>query len=402
MNKWADGRIGDMCEVVSLRAGDDDLPVLSVSKDLGIVLQSEKFKKRIASENTSNYKRVLHGDFVFDPMLLWAGNIGRQRRVPEGIVSPAYTVFRIRTPSLDPDFLETLLTWPSMRHRYGVISRGTNVRRQKVLFADFANLRVPTPSIGEQRKIAAILSAVDDAIEATQAVINQLQVVKKAMMAELLTRGLPGRHTRFKQTEIGEVPEGWDVLTLGSVLDFQGGTQPPRSTFLETPQDGYVRLLQIRDFENDDNAVYVREESVSGRCKTTDIMVARYGASLGRVLTGKAGAYNVALVKMLPAPARWDQRFLFHWLAGDVFQGRLRETGARSAQAGFNKADLHPTPVALTPLLAQCEVAKAVDSVMDTLAHNESVHSHLTTVKSALMSVLLSGEVRAKPDEVTP
>ena len=52
----------------------------------------------------------------------------------------------------------------------------------------------------------------DEVIEKTEAVIEQLQVVKKAMMQELLTRGLPGRHTRFKQTEIGEIPEEWEVV----------------------------------------------------------------------------------------------------------------------------------------------------------------------------------------------
>ena len=60
-------------------------------------------------------------------------------------------------------------------------------------------------------KLAAILSSVDDAIEKTQAVIDQVQVVKRGLMQQLLTRGLPGRHTRFKQTEIGEIPEEWGV-----------------------------------------------------------------------------------------------------------------------------------------------------------------------------------------------
>jgi hypothetical protein len=77
---------------------------------------------------------------------------------------------------------------------------------------------VVLPSVPEQKKIAAILSSVDQAIEATQAMIEQLQVVKKAMMAELFTRGLPGRHTRFKRTEIGEVPEEWRVSSLGQLL----------------------------------------------------------------------------------------------------------------------------------------------------------------------------------------
>ena len=67
--------------------------------------------------------------------------------------------------------------------------------------------RVIVPPLPEQRKIAAILSSVDDAIEKTQAVIDQVQVVKRGLMQELLTRGLPGRHTRFQQTDIGEIPE---------------------------------------------------------------------------------------------------------------------------------------------------------------------------------------------------
>ena len=64
-------------------------------------------------------------------------------------------------------------------------------------------LRVRLPPLPEQRKIAAILSSVDDAIEKTQAVIDQVQVVKRGLMQELLTVGIPGRHTRFKKTEIG-------------------------------------------------------------------------------------------------------------------------------------------------------------------------------------------------------
>ena len=79
------------------------------------------------------------------------------------------------------------------------------------------------PPLPEQRKIAAILSSVDDAIEKTQAVIDQVQVVKRGLMQELLTRGLPGRHTRFKQTEIGKVPEEWAIVRIIDVADVDYG-----------------------------------------------------------------------------------------------------------------------------------------------------------------------------------
>ena len=90
---------------------------------------------------------------------------------------------------------------------YGRITQGTVNRRGGISFKTLSELLLHHPLLAEQRKIAAILSSVDDAIEKTQAVIDQVQVVKRGLMQELLTRGLPGRHTRFKQTEIGEIPE---------------------------------------------------------------------------------------------------------------------------------------------------------------------------------------------------
>ena len=89
----------------------------------------------------------------------------------------------------------------------------------------FVGLQLSMPPLPEQRKIAAILSSVDDAIEKTQAVIDQVQVVKRGLMQELLTRGLPGRHTRFKQTEIGEIPEDWDFLSLVDLAEPGHGLQ---------------------------------------------------------------------------------------------------------------------------------------------------------------------------------
>lgn len=95
------------------------------------------------------------------------------------------------------------------------INSGT---RSKLNQADMRLIPVPLPPLGEQRKIAAILSAVDDTIEKAQAVIDELRAVKKAMMQELITQGVPGRYARFKQTGIGKVPEGWQVIALDECI----------------------------------------------------------------------------------------------------------------------------------------------------------------------------------------
>jgi type I restriction enzyme S subunit len=77
-------------------------------------------------------------------------------------------------------------------------------------------LKILVPPLIEQKKIAAILGSVDEAIGATRAVIEQTRRVKQGLLQQLLTRGIG--HTRFKQTEIGEIPEAWEVVELDDVI----------------------------------------------------------------------------------------------------------------------------------------------------------------------------------------
>ena len=103
----------------------------------------------------------------------------------------------------------------------GRLATGTTVKGLRI--NTLRSMPLQLPPLPEQRKITAILSSVDDAIETTQAVINRVQVVKQGLIQELLTRGMPGRHVRFKQTEIGEIPEGWATTRIIDVADVDYG-----------------------------------------------------------------------------------------------------------------------------------------------------------------------------------
>ena len=136
------------------------------------------------------------------------------------------------------------------------LATGTTVKGLRV--NTLRSLFLPLPPLPEQRKIAAILSSLDDAIEKTQAVIDQVQVVKRGLMQELLTRGLPGRHTRFKQTEIGEIPEEWQLKRLAEVARVQTGLAKNKANAgpLSVPylrvakvQDGFLNLREMKSVE---------------------------------------------------------------------------------------------------------------------------------------------------------
>ncbi|MEK4126947.1 restriction endonuclease subunit S [Anoxybacillus sp. FSL W8-0382] len=157
-----------------------------------------------------------------------------------------------------------------------------------------------------------------------------------------------------------QVPENWTYFYFTSILDIQGGTQPPKSQFINEPKEGYIRLVQIRDFASDDYLTYIPYTNKLRLIEEEDILIARYGASIGRILTGLSGAYNVALAKVVYPKEHIYRKYLYWLLQTEHFQGPLKMI-SRSAQAGFNKNDLSNIKLPLPPYNEQKRIAEKVE-----------------------------------------
>ena len=150
---------------------------------------------------------------------------------------------------------------------------------------------------------------------------------------------------------------------LGDLCDFQGGSQPPKSNFVYEPQDGYVRFLQIRDFGSEKNHTYIPVSKKNRICNSDDIMIGRYGASVGKILRGRSGAYNVALMKASPDTSVVDKQYFWHYLNSSIFQDDLKNVASRSAQDGFSKDDIFNFQVPLPPLATQQKIVAKLDAI---------------------------------------
>jgi type I restriction enzyme S subunit len=198
----------------------------------------------------------------------------------------------------------------------------------------------------------------------------------------------------YKQTEIGVIPENWEAKTIGDVVAFSGGSQPPRSTFLPTQREGYIRLIQIRDYKTDEFATYIPEALAQKRCNVDDIMIGRYGPPIFQILRGIEGAYNVALIKTLPSKFI-DREYLFYFLKQDRLFLFIESLSRRSSgQTGVEMPALKGYGLPLPPLAEQRAITSALSVVDALISTLNQLIAKKRDIKQAAMQQLLTGKQR--------
>nr|WP_257227789.1 MULTISPECIES: restriction endonuclease subunit S [unclassified Acinetobacter] len=159
--------------------------------------------------------------------------------------------------------------------------------------------------------------------------------------------------------------KGFPLKDFKSIIKFTGGSQPPKSIFSDTCKEGYVRLVQIRDFRTDKYLTFIPKDSARRFFKRNDVMIGRYGPPVFQILRGLEGAYNVALMKAEPK-AELDNDFLFYLLAVQSIQQLVIANSQRSAgQTGVNLEFLNNLVIGVPPLELQKVWAKIALKIED-------------------------------------
>jgi type I restriction enzyme, S subunit len=354
-------------------------------------------------------RRARHGDIIVSTVRPYLRAFALlSAPPPNAVVSTGFAVVRPLDPA-DSDFLyQNVLDG---RFVAFLEPRMKGSSYPAVGASDVAEYPLLMPPPPERRKIAAILSSVDEAIAKTQAVIEQVRVVKKGLMQELLTRGLPGRHIRFKQTEMGEVPEEWKVVTLGELIAHgpDNGLYKPKTDY-----GSGAPIVRIDGFANGDILPHTGYQ----RVRATEAEIARYQLCTNDLLINRVNSLShlakTAFVAGLAEPSIFesnmmrfhvehaliDPKFAFYVISSDRSRRHFLDRAKRAvAQASVNQEDVKSLPVALPGSEEQRAIAAGIDSVNSRLHAATTQRQQLEQVKQALISVLLTGEVRVKVDE---
>ncbi len=205
------------------------------------------------------------------------------------------------------------------------------------------------------------------------------------------------------------IPDSWTWVRHNSIFEIFGGSQPPKSKFSKIPKDGYIRLYQIRDYGPNPDPIYIQIKDAHKITKKGDILLARYGASVGKVFWADNGAYNVAMAKVekLYESNFIDFNYMYAFYKSPLYQ-LLVKNNSRSAQAGFNKNDLSELLLPIPPFEEQKRIVKKIqgfEPLIQQYEKREKLLSNLETsfeekLKASILQYAIEGKlVKQDPND---
>lgn len=268
--------------------------------------------------------------------------------------------------------------------------------------ANLNTIRIATPTKKEQEKIASILSTVDEQIDNVDALIEKNKELKKGLMQTLLTKGIG--HTKFKKTEIGEIPEEWEVGTLSSIIDknrkitygiVQPGEYVECGKYVIRAKDysfGWVRVEEI--FKCDG---LVEKSYARARVKEGDVLLTIVG-SVGN-LAIVPSVLNEANITQQTARLSFDKNkvnnvFYYNYLKSDRAIKEINKYMKSGVQPSLNLSDVEKFKIVIPSIEEQERISLILSSVDEKVEQYENKKQKLEELKKGLMQQLLTGMIR--------
>lgn len=365
----------------TVRCGDGDYPVLSMTMHNGLVLQSDKFKKTIASKDRSEYKVVYRNQLVIS-FPIDEGVLAAQRIVDAGIVSPAYGIWDIDQNQIMPEFLEYALRCDRAIQYYKAKLRGSTARRRSLPTPTLLALTVPLPSLAEQAEILNRIHVAARILDARQQELLKLDDLVKARFVEMF--GAPGTD-EFN----------WGLVPLGNCCEVNpkktqdkrliSGLQVSFIPMTAVSEDGKMNPSEIKTFDEVKSGFTYFAEGDVLFAKITPCMENGKGA-IAKGLKNKIGFGSTEFHVLRPLENMSNPYWIyaltsFHEFRKEAEANMTGSAGQRRVPAAF----LSNYRVALPPLNLQNVFATFVAQVDQTKASVQAALDKTQVLFDSLM-----------------
>jgi len=282
-----------------------------------------------------------------------------------------------------------------------VSPRGATIKN--INLQTLKNLQVPLPPLEEQQKIAEIFSNIDETIQKTDNIIAKAERLKKGLMQELLTKGIG--HKEFKDTEIGRIPEEWEVKRVYDLFDVVTGTTPS-TTNKKYWDGGTINWLTPTDLSKLNQTIYVNdsERKITESALKETILTLMPERSI--IISTRAPVGYVAVLKKPSTfnqgckgliPKRYDKvlsELYYYYLLSQ--KHTLENLSGGSTFKELTKESLLNLSMPLPPLEEQQKIAEILSTVDKKLEILKQEKVKLERIKQWFMEELLTGRIRVR------
>ncbi|MCC4782729.1 restriction endonuclease subunit S [Vibrio lentus] len=278
------------------------------------------------------------------------------------------------------------------------------------------DLPIPITDRKQQRYISEVLNAVDNQIDATQALIDKYTAIKQGVMADLFSRGIDPETKALRptfedapdlyhETPLGMLPKGWDVEVLGDLASIASGITLGKDLSgvrtvlvpylrVANVQDGYLDLSEVKSIAvpKVDAGKYVLQYGDVLMNEGGDFDKLGRGTVWREEIPGCCHQNHVFRVRADTRKLRFD--YLAYWSASSFGKHYFVLNSKQSTNlASVNSTQLKAFPVAKPTLEEQEEIESRLQSVDGLLRSSKDELHKLNVQKSGLMQDLLTGKV---------
>ena len=326
-------------------------------------------------------------------------------------ISQDLTGMHVNRDKVDAAFLAYALRTDFCQERFVSATRGTTIKG--VPRADLVKIPIPLPPLAEQRRIAAVLNAIQDAIASQEDVIAAARAFKRSLMHRLFTYGPGPVPAVTKETEIGEIPAHWEVKQLGCLADVKGGKRLPKGVpyAQQVTNHPYIRVTDFAEQTVDhSNLQYIDQEThqhVSRYIITSDDVYISIAGTIGLVgtippdLEGANLTENAARIVIVDK-ITLDKRYLAQWLAGGPGQAQIQQRATKTSQPKLALMRIKEIPLAVPSVSEQTTIAQMLDSVSAKIAVEEDRKMAVEALFKSMLHELMTGQIRLLSNEGLP
>jgi len=389
MLNWSTKKLGEICEIIAGQAPPSDfynkegkgIPFLRVNSFGEIYPKVDSWTTKPLKLSRSS-----------DVLLSVAGSVGFVNLGINACITRSIFALRPNKEILQKLLFYILKSKSKMLSEIGQGSAQRIITRKQI-----ESFKIPLPPLPEQRKIVYVLDSIQDAIRAQEKIIEKTKELNKSMMADLFKYGGPSfrKGRKLKKTEIGEIPENWEVVTIKNIGEVVTGTTP--STLVKDYWNGDIPFVTPTDITKkyvENTERYISQKGLQkARLLPKDSILVTCIASIGKISITPKPCISNQQINAIICKENIDNEYIYYVMnhMSDRLKMWAGQTTSPIVKKSLFEKFILPLPKDKNEQREIAEILQTIDQKIEIEQKKKALYEELFRT---MLNKLMTGEIR--------